>query len=135
MSAPVDRLQGTDGIRRPVLISTDERVAGLTPLAAFEDRSVITEQFMELYTFAFVSLLDGAQEIVIGWDPRDPAGAFTGAAVRGIRKAGATAVVLGICAVAVLFLGIFPNGGPMGLFSGLRLLDWARDSVTFLFGA
>ena len=45
------------------------------------------------------------------------------------------ALVLGICAVAVLFLGIFPNGGPMGLFSGLRLLDWARDSVTFLFGA
>ena len=97
MSAPVDRLQGTDGIRRPVLLSTDERLAGLTPLAAFEDCSVITEQFMELYTYAFVSGLDGAQEIVIGWDPRDPAGAFTGAAVRGIRKAGATAVVLGIC--------------------------------------
>ena len=35
MSAPIDRLQGTDGIRRPVLPSTDERVSGLTPLEAF----------------------------------------------------------------------------------------------------
>ncbi len=97
MSAPVDRLQGTDGIRRPVLLSTDERVAGLTPLEAFLQCGVITEQFMELYTYAFVTSLDGASEIVIGWDPRDPTGAFTGAAVRGIRKAGAAAVVVGIC--------------------------------------
>ncbi|MHC4953396.1 MAG: hypothetical protein ACYTGZ_05855 [Planctomycetota bacterium] len=97
MSPAIDRLQGTDGIRRPVLLSTDARVAGLTPLEAFLDRGVITEQFMELYTFAFVSSLKDADEIAIGWDPRDPAGEFTGAAVRGIQKAGATAVVLGIC--------------------------------------
>ncbi len=45
------------------------------------------------------------------------------------------ALVLGICALAVFFLGIFPNGGLPGLFAELRLLDWARDSVTFLFGA
>jgi len=97
MSAPVDRLQGTDGIRRPVQASTDPRVAGLSPLEAFLQQGVITEQFMELYTYAFVSSLDAPGEIVIGWDPRDPAGLFTDAAVRGIRKAGATAVVVGVC--------------------------------------
>jgi len=97
MSPPIDRLQGTDGIRRPVLPSTDARVGGLTPLEAFLQKGVITEQFVELYTFAFVQSLDDPREIVIGWDPRDPDGLFTGAAVRGIRKAGVLAVVLGIC--------------------------------------
>ena len=97
MSAPIDRLQGTDGIRRPVLLSTDPRVEGLTPLEAFLDQGVITEQFMELYTFAYVSLLDEPGEIGIGWDPRDPGGAFTDAAVRGIAKAGGSPAVLGVC--------------------------------------
>jgi len=92
----IDRLQGTDGIRRPVALSSDPRVAGLTPLQAFLERGVITEQFVELYVYAYVSSLDLADEIVIGWDPRDPAGDYTGAAVRGIRKAGANAQVLGI---------------------------------------
>ncbi|MEE8103990.1 MAG: hypothetical protein V3T86_00480, partial [Planctomycetota bacterium] len=86
----VDRLQGTDGIRRPVLLSTDPRVAGLTPQEAFLDRGVITEQFLELYAYAFVSGIDVSTgtppEIVIGWDPRDPAGDFTGAVVAGVRK-------------------------------------------------
>jgi phosphomannomutase len=92
----IDRLQGTDGIRRPVALSTDPRVAGLTPLAAFLDHGLITEQFVELYTYAYTSSLEVADEIVIGWDPRDPGGDFTGAAVRGIRKAGAKAQVLGV---------------------------------------
>ena len=43
------------------------------------------------------------------------------------------ALVLGICALAVFFFGIFPNGGFP--FAELQLLDWARDSVVFLFGA
>ncbi len=114
----MDRIQGTDGIRRPVALSTDPRVAGLTPQAAFLERGFITEQFCELYAYAYVSGLGGstvapaalrrdksgsgsgsdgrALEIVVGWDPRDPAGDYTGAVVRGIRKAGATAVVLDI---------------------------------------
>ena len=93
----VDRLQGTDGVRRPVALSTDPRVHGLTPQQAFLEKGLITEQFLELYTYAFVSGREGQDEIVIGWDPRDPAGDFTGTAVKGIRKAGATAVVVGIC--------------------------------------
>jgi NADH-quinone oxidoreductase subunit N len=35
--------------------------------------------------------------------------------------------VLGLCAIAVLFLGIFPNGGE------LPVVDWARTSVSVLF--
>ena len=35
--------------------------------------------------------------------------------------------VLGLCAIAVLFLGIFPNGGE------LPVMDWARTSVGTLF--
>jgi phosphoglucosamine mutase len=93
----IDRIQGTDGIRRPVALASDPRVRGLTPQAAFLEEGLITEEFVELYAYAYVSGLEQKGEIVIGWDPRDPAGDFTGAAVRGIRKAGAAAVAVGIC--------------------------------------
>ena len=98
MSAPIDRLQGTDGIRRPVLPSTDERVSGLTPLEAFL-RGRRDHRVVHGAVRLRVRLLAGRSpgEIVIGWDPRDPEGLFTGAATRGIRKAGAKAVVLGVC--------------------------------------
>lgn len=92
-----ERIQGTDGIRRQVALATDPRVAGLTPQEAFLQQGLITDEFVELYTYAYVSGLERPGEIVVGWDPRDPAGDFTGAAVRGVRKAGADAVVLGIC--------------------------------------
>ncbi len=69
---------------------------GLTPQRAFLEKGLLTDEFFELYAYAYVSSLDRPGEVVIGWDPRDPPGHFTGAAVRGIRKAGATAVVLGI---------------------------------------
>ncbi len=92
----IDRIQGTDGIRRPVLASSDERVADMTPQQAFLECGVITEQFCELYTYAYVTGLQSPGEIVIGWDPRDPNGLYTDAAIRGIRRAGATAVRIGI---------------------------------------
>jgi len=92
-----ERIQGTDGIRRQVALASDPRLRGLTPQEVFLQEGLITDEFVELYTYAYVSGLDRPGEIVIGWDPRDPAGDFTGAAVRGIRKAGADAVILGIC--------------------------------------
>jgi phosphomannomutase len=95
-SGTVERLQGTDGIRRPVALAADPRVKGLTPQAAFLEKGLLTEEFFELYAYAYVSSLEKPGEVVVGWDPRDPAGDFTGAVVRGVRKAGATAVVLGI---------------------------------------
>ncbi len=92
----VERLQGTDGIRRPVALASDPRVKGLTPQRAYLEKGLLTDEFFELYAFACVSSLGEPGEVVVGWDPRDPPGHFTGAAVRGVRKAGATAVVLGI---------------------------------------
>ncbi|MCZ6573300.1 MAG: hypothetical protein O7C98_09050 [Planctomycetota bacterium] len=92
----MDRLQGTDGIRRRVAPSTDAALQGLTPQEAFLQEGVITEAFLELYAYAYVSGLAGTPEVVVGWDPRDPDGRYTGAVVAGVRKAGASALVVGI---------------------------------------
>jgi len=43
------------------------------------------------------------------------------------------AAVLGFCAVAVLFLGIFPNDGSLPLIGDLPVLDWASASVERFF--
>ena len=45
------------------------------------------------------------------------------------------ALVLGLCAAAVLCFGIFPNDITLPLLGRLQLLDWARESVQLLFGA
>ena len=45
------------------------------------------------------------------------------------------ALVLGICAIAVLFLGFFPNWGWLPIFGDVHVLDWARESVTQLFSS
>jgi phosphomannomutase len=107
---PIDRLQGTDGIRRTVARSDDPRVKGLTPQAAFVGKGLLTEEFVELYAYAHVSGLPRGAEVVVGWDPRDPEGHFTGAAVRGVRKAGATAVVAGICPTPAVALHLVWRG-------------------------
>lgn len=94
-----ERIQGTDGIRREVRLASQAECRGLTPQQAFRERGFITEQFMELYAFCHARRLMGRRrtpiELVVGWDPRDPGGKFTGAVVRGVRKAGAHARVLG----------------------------------------
>jgi NADH:ubiquinone oxidoreductase subunit 2 (subunit N) len=45
------------------------------------------------------------------------------------------ALVLGVCAFAVVFFGFFPNWGSLPIFGDIRVLDWARDSVTQLFSS
>ena len=96
------RLQGTDGVRRLAIRADDARAAGLSPQAAFLERGVITEQFMELYLFCRARWLihsgamRGGEAFVIAWDPRDPEGRFTGAAARGLAKGGARVVSLGV---------------------------------------
>ncbi len=98
--APDFRLQGTDGIRREVREAS--AFPGLTPLEVFLTHGVITESFMELYAYAHVSqaIASGRMRpeagFVVGWDPRDPNGTFSEAVVRGVRKAGAAALVLGV---------------------------------------
>ncbi len=96
------RLQGTDGIRRIVRSQDDATLIGLTPQEAFLRHDVITESFLELYTYCRIrQLIDAAvmavgDPVVIAWDTRDPSGAYTGAAVAGLRKAGATVHALGV---------------------------------------
>jgi phosphomannomutase len=98
----INRLQGTDGVRRDVRLSSDPAIKGMTPLQAFVEKGFITEEFMELYTFCHVTDLiesgemKNGEDIIIGWDPRDLEGIFTSAAVNGIRKGGGRAVVLKI---------------------------------------
>jgi NADH-quinone oxidoreductase subunit N len=43
------------------------------------------------------------------------------------------ALVLFVCAFAVLFLGIFPNEGSLPILGPLHVVDWTRDSVQLLF--
>ena len=96
------RLQGTDGIRREVRPASDVSVKKLSPLQAFLEQGIMTDEFMERYAFAHViSLIRGKQlkrgdSCVVGWDPRDTRGKYTGAVIRGIRKAGVHALVLGV---------------------------------------
>ncbi|MDH5477063.1 MAG: hypothetical protein OEY50_01905 [Nitrospinota bacterium] len=96
------RLQGTDGVRARTARSGGGDLQGLTPQQALVEKGIITEQFMELYTYTRArQLLDTGAAIpqgamVIGWDPRDPAGVFTSAAVRGVAKAGLAPHVIGV---------------------------------------
>jgi NADH-quinone oxidoreductase subunit N len=41
-------------------------------------------------------------------------------------------IALGICAVAVVVLGVLPNNGPGDLLSFVRAFDWTRESIAAL---
>jgi len=100
MSIPTNqRMQGTDGIRRETRQSNIAECKGLTPQQVFLEKGWINEQFMELYVYSHIKNLQkksGVKDIVLGWDPRDPSGVFVDAVIKGIRKAGANALVLGV---------------------------------------
>ena len=91
------RLQGTDGIRSEARRAKLKDRSG--PIRMFVERGIITDQFMELYVYAWARNLENRQlnnpkkSIIVGWDPRDTEGVFSRAVIRGIRKAGATALV------------------------------------------
>ena len=38
--------------------------------------------------------------------------------------------VLGVCAFAVVFLGLFPNAGWLPVIGDLDVMDWARQAVS-----
>ncbi|CCQ89590.1 putative Phosphoglucosamine mutase [Nitrospina gracilis 3/211] len=96
------RIQGTDGIRREVMLSSHPSMKELTPQEAFLKKGVITDLFMEQYAYAHVQTVLKERSsptrpvFAVAWDPRDIEGKFNEAVVRGIRKAGADAHVLGI---------------------------------------
>jgi NADH-quinone oxidoreductase subunit N len=43
-------------------------------------------------------------------------------------------LVLGLCGLAVVFLGLFPNQALLPLVGEFQVLDWSRESVRLLFG-
>jgi NADH-quinone oxidoreductase subunit N len=45
------------------------------------------------------------------------------------------ALVLGLCAFMVLFLGLFPNDGSLWKLGEIQMLDWVRESVRVLFAS
>nr|HDM59945.1 hypothetical protein [Bacillota bacterium] len=77
------RIQGTDGVRRRTLQDDASEVRGLNPLEAFLKVGAITPGFMELYGYCFIADLkrigrfQPGDQVVVGWDPRDPSGDFT----------------------------------------------------------
>jgi len=113
-----DRLQGTDGIRREIRSAKDSECRGSTPLQVFLAKGWITEEFMELYVYCYVKNQSSAHKkrtFVIGWDPRDPSGTFTEAVVRGVRKAGGEARVLGVVPTPLVPLFMLHNGDDGGI--------------------
>ncbi|HJL86521.1 MAG TPA: hypothetical protein QF623_05315, partial [SAR324 cluster bacterium] len=46
-----DRLQGTDGIRGKVGLSSE--FPGMDPFSVWIQKKILTEEFFELYTFSF----------------------------------------------------------------------------------
>jgi len=143
----VRRIQGTDGIRRRTLQDGDSEVRGLVPLEAFLRAGVITPRFMELYGYCFIADLvridrfQPGDQVVVGWDPRDPSGDFVEAFMRGIRKHGATVLSVGILptpAVPAYVLHVGAAAGAMITAShnlkdqnGVKLF-WGNQGLKYL---
>ena len=141
------RIQGTDGVRRRTLQDDASEVRGLNPLEAFLKVGAITPGFMELYGYSFVADLkrigrfQPGDRVVVGWDPRDPSGDFTRAFMRGIRKAGATVLSVGIVptpAVPAYVLHVGASAGAMITAShnlkdqnGVKLF-WGNQGLKYL---
>jgi phosphomannomutase len=98
----IDRIQGTDGIRRPTIADDDPFARGLKPLDVFLKLDRVSPAFFHLYAYAFVrwlahrSGISSHDQILVGSDPRDPSGVFLQAVLEAVKRAGATAVNLGI---------------------------------------
>ncbi|MBT6346601.1 MAG: hypothetical protein HOJ49_07675 [Nitrospina sp.] len=117
-----ERLQGTDGVRREVKLAKDPECLNLTPLQTFLEKGWISDEFMELYTYCYVknqlkkkSASAKKAIFIIGWDPRDPSEIFTEAVVRGVRKAGCEAKVLGVVPTPLVPLFMLHEGAQGGI--------------------
>ncbi|MBT3923816.1 MAG: hypothetical protein HOF21_14710 [Nitrospina sp.] len=117
-----NRLQGTDGIRREIKSAKDSECKGSTPLQTFLEKGWITEEFMELYVYCYIKnqlkkkpVSSIKKTFVIGWDPRDSSGIFTDAVIRGVRKAGGEALILGIVPTPLVPLFMLHEGAAGGI--------------------
>ena len=140
------RLQGTDGIRREIKLAKN-LPKGMSPQSVFLQRGYLTEEFMELYSYAQTTLwsekgtFDSQSGVVIGWDPRDASGEFTASVVRGVRRAGVPAWVLGVVPtplVPLYMVYVGARGGVMATAShnppdqnGIKLFNSYRGMKPF----
>ncbi len=114
MTAGPNRLQGTDGVRGVAL--PDDAESRTDPVGAFLRTGRLTPAFAGLYAAAFAEEeAHGGEEVVVGWDPRDREGVFTGAVVRGVRHAGRKAVVLGTVPTPAVPLAMIQRGAKAGI--------------------
>ncbi len=116
MTAGPPRLQGTDGVRGVVV--PDDEESRPDPVGAFLRTGRLTPAFAGLYAAAFAEEEASAGgEVVVGWDPRDREGVFTGAVVRGVRRAGRKAVVLGPVPTPAVPLAMIQRGAKAGIMA------------------
>ncbi len=98
------RFQGTDGVRGLVVAEDHPRAMGVEARAAFVESGVLTPRFVEHYVFeAGRWLLERASEqlvspaaVALAWDPRDESGELCAACARGLSRAGAHVLSLGV---------------------------------------
>ncbi len=112
----IQRLQGTDGIRGRV--QSHEVCSIKSPISAFTELGILTDNFFELYTFSYCQELlqagfaKSGDPVVIGWDPRDRQGIFNQAAMRGIQKAGLTVFNVGVLPTPAIALYLLHTNAP-----------------------
>jgi phosphomannomutase len=115
------RLQGTDGVRGVVCLSSHESVRDLSPQEAFLERGMITERFVELYCHCVVrcmmewGVMDPGHEVVVGWDPRESGKALASKAADGISKAGGRALMGGMLPTPAVPLFMLYRRARLGL--------------------
>ena len=136
----IDRLQGTDGIRGPIYLAESSLLSN--PVHAFLNDGVLTEEFFELYTYAYCKeLLDEdfaskSDSVVIGWDPRDISNDFYDSAIKGIRKAGLKAVIVDMLPSPAISLYQLHIGAACGfvLTASHNPADQSGIKIKFIYG-
>jgi phosphoglucosamine mutase len=117
----VKRLQGTDGIRGEITLSSDPRVEGLTSIEAFTERRLLTDKFFELYAYSAALefkntfTINSKPKIVVGWDPRDKKLNFVSCVKKGIKKAGCDVISIGRMPTPSVPIYVIYSGADGGL--------------------
>jgi len=107
-----ERLQGTDGVRGLVLRSDSVRIKNLSPVEAYVEHGVITEEFSELYGYCLGKFLLNRKfllsndSIVVGWDPRDKEGMVVKPFISGLSRSLKKIITIGMVPTpaAVIFM-------------------------------
>ncbi len=106
-------IPGTAGFMGKLMIFSAAVSAGYVPLAILGVLTSVISVYYYLRVPVLMYMREPAEE-----GPR-------------MELASGEALVLAVCAFAVLYLGIFPNG-TLPVFGEVHVLDWARESVKHL---